>query len=99
VIGGDNIEGLLISSKQLPYKYLEVNYICTSQMDVEIVVHEFSIIQFIKMLGNYACDKCNCYYMNVILIFGFVWCLQFLQNQGYLVGVLNDNDIQVNFFY
>ncbi|WJX82145.1 hypothetical protein P8452_64941 [Trifolium repens] len=42
VIGGDNIEGLLISSKQLPYKYLE-----------------------------------------------------FLQNQGYLVGVLNDNDIQV----
>ncbi|KAI5429332.1 hypothetical protein KIW84_034081 [Lathyrus oleraceus] len=42
VIGGDNIEGLLISSKQLPYKYLE-----------------------------------------------------FLQNQGHLVGVLNDNDIQV----
>ena len=24
VIGGDNIEGLFISSKQLPYKYLEV---------------------------------------------------------------------------
>ncbi|KAJ1381193.1 WD40/YVTN repeat-like-containing domain superfamily, partial [Sesbania bispinosa] len=42
VIGGDNIEGLLISPKQLPYKYLE-----------------------------------------------------FLQNQGHLVGVLNDNDIQV----
>ncbi|TKY65816.1 Syntaxin-binding protein 5 [Spatholobus suberectus] len=42
VIGGDNIEGLLVSPKQLPYKYLE-----------------------------------------------------FLQNQGYLVGVLNDNDIQV----
>ncbi|KAH1199344.1 Syntaxin-binding protein 5 [Glycine max] len=42
VIGGDNIEGLLVSPKQLPYKYLE-----------------------------------------------------FLQNQGHLVGVLNDNDIQV----
>ncbi|KAK7256904.1 hypothetical protein RIF29_30478 [Crotalaria pallida] len=42
VIGGDNIEGLLVSPKQLPYKYLE-----------------------------------------------------FLQNQGYLVAVLNDNDIQV----
>ncbi|KAL5162025.1 hypothetical protein HKD37_07G019211 [Glycine soja] len=41
VIGGDNIEGLLVSPKQLPYKYLE-----------------------------------------------------FLQNQGHLVGVLNDNDIQ-----
>ena len=24
VIGGDNIEGLFISPKQLPYKYLEV---------------------------------------------------------------------------
>ncbi|XP_019450333.1 PREDICTED: uncharacterized protein LOC109352642 isoform X2 [Lupinus angustifolius] len=42
VIGGDNIEGILISPKQLPYKFLE-----------------------------------------------------FLQNQGYLIGVLNDNDIQV----
>ncbi|KAK7339895.1 hypothetical protein VNO77_20581 [Canavalia gladiata] len=42
VIGGDNIEGLLVSPKQSPYKYLE-----------------------------------------------------FLQNQGHLVGVLNDNDIQV----
>ncbi|RDY11218.1 Syntaxin-binding protein 5, partial [Mucuna pruriens] len=42
VIGGDNIEGLLVSPKQFPYKYLE-----------------------------------------------------FLQNQGHLVGVLNDNDIQV----
>ncbi|XP_052172342.1 uncharacterized protein LOC127788266 isoform X2 [Diospyros lotus] len=42
VIGGDNIEALLISSKQLPYKYLE-----------------------------------------------------FLQNQGFLVGILVDNDIQV----
>ncbi|RYR16107.1 hypothetical protein Ahy_B04g073062 isoform A [Arachis hypogaea] len=42
VIGGDNIEGILISPKQLPYKHLE-----------------------------------------------------FLQNQGYLVGVLNDNDIQI----
>ncbi|KAK7294709.1 hypothetical protein RJT34_17602 [Clitoria ternatea] len=42
VIGGDNIEGLLVSPKQSPYKYLE-----------------------------------------------------FLQNQGYLVGILNDNDIQV----
>ncbi|KAK7395097.1 hypothetical protein VNO78_15639 [Psophocarpus tetragonolobus] len=42
VIGGDNIEGLLVSPKQLPYKYLE-----------------------------------------------------FLQNQGHLIGVLNDNDIQV----
>jgi hypothetical protein len=48
VIGGDNIEGLLISSKQLPYKYLEVGCICTSQMDLEIVVLEFSIMQFIK---------------------------------------------------
>lgn len=27
VIGGDNIEGLLISSKQLPYKYLEVGFL------------------------------------------------------------------------
>ncbi|KAM7467960.1 hypothetical protein LguiB_015522 [Lonicera macranthoides] len=42
VIGGDNIEGLLISPKQLPYKYLE-----------------------------------------------------FLVNQGYLVSISNDNDIQV----
>ncbi|KAF1002109.1 uncharacterized protein LOC141702301 [Apium graveolens] len=42
VIGGDNIEGLLISQKQLPYKYLE-----------------------------------------------------FLVNQGYLVSISNDNDIQV----
>ncbi|KAE9618160.1 putative transcription factor WD40-like family [Lupinus albus] len=42
VIGGDNIEGILVSPKQLPYKFLE-----------------------------------------------------FLQNQGYLIGVLNDNDIQV----
>ncbi|KAK1264500.1 hypothetical protein QJS04_geneDACA010594 [Acorus gramineus] len=42
VIGGDNIEGLLISPKRLPYKGLE-----------------------------------------------------FLQNQGFLVGVTNDNDIQV----
>ncbi|KAK7373911.1 hypothetical protein VNO80_07331 [Phaseolus coccineus] len=42
VIGGDNIEGLLVSPKHLPYKYLE-----------------------------------------------------FLQNQGHIVGVLNDNDIQV----
>lgn len=42
VIGGDNIEGLLVSPKQLPYKYLE-----------------------------------------------------FLQNQGHLVGILNDNDVQV----
>ncbi|ONI03742.1 hypothetical protein PRUPE_6G279100 [Prunus persica] len=42
VIGGDGIEGLLISPKQLPYKYIE-----------------------------------------------------FLQNQGYLVSILNDNDIQV----
>ncbi|KAM7270636.1 hypothetical protein ACFE04_029850 [Oxalis oulophora] len=42
VIGGDGIEGLLKSPKQLPYKYLE-----------------------------------------------------FLQNQGFLVGILNDNDIQV----
>ncbi|KAK4731093.1 hypothetical protein R3W88_024081 [Solanum pinnatisectum] len=42
VIGGDNIEGLLISPKQLPYKYLE-----------------------------------------------------FLQNQGFLVSITNENDIQV----
>ncbi|KAK2980018.1 hypothetical protein RJ640_020044, partial [Escallonia rubra] len=42
VIGGDNIEGLLISPKQLPHKYLE-----------------------------------------------------FLLNQGYLVSISNDNDIQV----
>ncbi|KAB2630515.1 hypothetical protein D8674_008034 [Pyrus ussuriensis x Pyrus communis] len=42
VIGGDGIEGLFISPKQLPYKYIE-----------------------------------------------------FLQNQGYLVSILNDNDIQV----
>ncbi|GFP92179.1 syntaxin-binding protein 5-like [Phtheirospermum japonicum] len=42
VIGGDNIEGLLISPKLLPYKYLE-----------------------------------------------------FLQNQGFLVSITNDNDIQV----
>ncbi|MED6149177.1 hypothetical protein PIB30_059962 [Stylosanthes scabra] len=42
VIGGDNIEGIMISPKQLPYKHLE-----------------------------------------------------FLQNQGYLVGVLNNNDIQI----
>ncbi|KAL1819113.1 hypothetical protein ACET3Z_013982 [Daucus carota] len=42
VIGGDNIEGLLISRKQLPYKYLE-----------------------------------------------------FLVNQGYIVSISNDNDIQV----
>ncbi|KAK1286214.1 hypothetical protein QJS10_CPB20g00301 [Acorus calamus] len=42
VIGGDNIEGLLISPKRLPYKGLE-----------------------------------------------------FLQNQGFLIGVTNDNDIQV----
>ncbi|KAA8517780.1 hypothetical protein F0562_015257 [Nyssa sinensis] len=42
VIGGDNIEGLLISPTQLPYKYLE-----------------------------------------------------FLQNQGFLVSISNDNDIQV----
>ncbi|PQQ01050.1 uncharacterized protein Pyn_18909 [Prunus yedoensis var. nudiflora] len=42
VIGGDGIEGLLISPKQLPYKYIE-----------------------------------------------------FLQNQGYLVSILNDNNIQV----
>ncbi|CAL0302627.1 unnamed protein product [Lupinus luteus] len=42
VIGGDNIEGILVSPKQLPYKFLE-----------------------------------------------------FVQNQGYLIGVLNDNDIQV----
>ncbi|KAL2500491.1 transducin family protein/WD-40 repeat family protein [Forsythia ovata] len=42
VIGGDNIEGLLTSSKQLPYKYLE-----------------------------------------------------FLQNQGFLISVTNDNYIQV----
>lgn len=27
VIGGDNIEGLLVSPKQLPYKYLEVRVI------------------------------------------------------------------------
>ncbi|KAJ0088580.1 hypothetical protein Patl1_31355 [Pistacia atlantica] len=42
VIGGDNIEGLLISPNQLPYKYLE-----------------------------------------------------FLQNQGFLVSITNDNEIQV----
>ncbi|XP_060202393.1 uncharacterized protein LOC132630812 isoform X1 [Lycium barbarum] len=42
VIGGDNIEGLFISPKQLPYKYLE-----------------------------------------------------FLQNQGFLVSITNENDIQV----
>ncbi|KAE8711656.1 Transducin family protein / WD-40 repeat family protein, putative isoform 2 [Hibiscus syriacus] len=42
VIGGDGIEGLLISPKQLPYKYLE-----------------------------------------------------FIQNQGFLIGISNDNDIQV----
>ncbi|CAN4106134.1 unnamed protein product [Withania somnifera] len=42
VIGGDNIEGLLISPKELPYKYLE-----------------------------------------------------FLQNQGFLVSITNENDIQV----
>ncbi|KAL8517245.1 hypothetical protein ACS0TY_015467 [Phlomoides rotata] len=42
VIGGDNIEGLLISPKLLPYKYLE-----------------------------------------------------FLQNQGFIVSITNDNDIQV----
>uniref|UniRef100_A0A5B7B8W9 V-SNARE coiled-coil homology domain-containing protein n=1 Tax=Davidia involucrata TaxID=16924 RepID=A0A5B7B8W9_DAVIN len=42
VIGGDNIEGLLISPMQLPYKYLE-----------------------------------------------------FLQNQGFIVSISNDNDIQV----
>lgn len=42
VIGGDNIEGVLISPKQLPYKYLE-----------------------------------------------------FLQNQGFLVSITNENDIQV----
>ncbi|KAL0291659.1 UNVERIFIED_CONTAM: Syntaxin-binding protein 5-like [Sesamum calycinum] len=42
VIGGDNIEGLLISPKLVPYKYLE-----------------------------------------------------FLQNQGFLVSITNDNDIQV----
>ncbi|KAM3216972.1 putative protein isoform X1 [Capsicum annuum] len=42
VIGGDNIEGLLISPKQFPYKYLE-----------------------------------------------------FLQNQGFLVSITNENDIQV----
>ncbi|XP_050381302.1 uncharacterized protein LOC126798390 isoform X2 [Argentina anserina] len=42
VIGGDGIEGLLISPKQLPYKFIE-----------------------------------------------------FLQNQGYLVSILNDNNIQV----
>ncbi|KAE8696515.1 Transducin family protein / WD-40 repeat family protein, putative isoform 2 [Hibiscus syriacus] len=42
VIGGDGIEGLLISPKQLPYKYLE-----------------------------------------------------FIQNRGFLIGISNDNDIQV----
>ncbi|GMN40348.1 hypothetical protein TIFTF001_009573 [Ficus carica] len=42
VIGGDGIEGLLISPKQLPFKYIE-----------------------------------------------------FVQNQGYLVSILNDNDVQV----
>ncbi|MCD7471535.1 hypothetical protein HAX54_012025 [Datura stramonium] len=42
VVGGDNIEGLLISPKQLPHKYLE-----------------------------------------------------FLQNQGFLVSITNENDIQV----
>lgn len=42
VIGGDNIEGLLISSKQLPYKFLE-----------------------------------------------------FIQNHGFLVGISNDDDIQI----
>ncbi|KAJ4837684.1 hypothetical protein Tsubulata_013493 [Turnera subulata] len=42
VIGGDGIEGLFISPKQLPYKYIE-----------------------------------------------------FLQNRGFLVGILNDNEIQV----
>ncbi|KAK8617271.1 hypothetical protein V6N13_080189 [Hibiscus sabdariffa] len=42
VIGGDGIEGLLVSPKQLPYKYLE-----------------------------------------------------FIQNQGFLIGISNDNDIQV----
>ncbi|KAL4351252.1 hypothetical protein GQ457_06G006010 [Hibiscus cannabinus] len=42
VIGGDGIEGLLISPKQLPFKYLE-----------------------------------------------------FIQNQGFLIGISNDNDIQV----
>lgn len=42
VIGGDNIEGLLISQKQLPYKYLE-----------------------------------------------------FLPNQGYVVSISNDNNIEV----
>lgn len=29
MIGGDNIEGLLISPKQLPFKYLEVGSIFT----------------------------------------------------------------------
>ncbi|KAI4353370.1 hypothetical protein L6164_002328 [Bauhinia variegata] len=42
VIGGDNIEGLVVSPKQIPYKFLE-----------------------------------------------------FLQNQGFIVGISNDNDIQV----
>lgn len=37
VIGGDNIEGLLISPKQLPYKYLEV---------CNLLLHEFSVVTY-----------------------------------------------------
>lgn len=35
VIGGDGIEGLLISPKQMPYKNLEVST-CTIQVDFNV---------------------------------------------------------------
>lgn len=34
VIGGDNIEGLLISPKLLPFKYLEVSFIAWDDLEI-----------------------------------------------------------------
>ncbi|KAK7255998.1 hypothetical protein RIF29_29427 [Crotalaria pallida] len=47
VIGGDSIEGLLVSPKQFPYKYLEVG-LCTSQTDIRNVGDEYGLLSVIK---------------------------------------------------
>jgi len=52
VIGGDNIEGLLISSKQLPYKYLEVRGIFTSPIDIVLDVLGFLLCKLSKILAR-----------------------------------------------
>ncbi|OIW07459.1 hypothetical protein TanjilG_24321 [Lupinus angustifolius] len=92
VIGGDNIEGILISPKQLPYKFLEFlqnqGYLIGVLNDNDIQLNDRD--GRLKVIGGDNIEGILISPKQLPYKF-----LEFLQNQGYLIGVLNDNDIQV----